>query len=380
MNSLDPKTLAFILVATLVPPFVVSWAAVYLVRRWAPALGLMDRPGERKVHEVVTPLGGGLGIWAGVIVTFGLMTLAVEIAPQISFISDRLPEAFHAHRDGMHSKIDSLWVLLGAGTVLVIIGLIDDRVGLDWKVRLGLQFGVAAICVAWQGWRITAFINIPLLTAAISVVWIVALINAFNMLDNMDGLSGGVATIAAAVLAAVLLLPTEPDSSAPQIFVGGFLLVFVGAIGGFLMHNLPPAKIFMGDGGSYFVGFCIAIATLLATFTGYHSETPHAILAPLFVMAVPFYDMLSVIIIRLKEGRSPFHADKSHLSHRLVDLGLSKWQAVLTIYLLTATCGLGALLLHRVDWLGAVLITMLIGCVLALIAILETTARRRIRS
>jgi len=121
----------------------------------------------------------------------------------------------------------------------------------------------------------------------------------------------------------------------------------------------------------------IAAATLLASYTGYQSERRHAILAPLCVMAVPLYDMLTVILIRLRAGRSPFEADKNHFSHRLTDLGQTKQQAVLTIYLLTATCGLGALLLHRVDTLGAVLIMLLIGCVLWLVAILETTARGR---
>ena len=106
----------------------------------------------------------------------------------------------------------------------------------------------------------------------------------------------------------------------------------------------------------------------------------HTVLAPLCVMAVPFYDMVTVIWIRLREGRSPFQADRSHLAHRLVELGLTKGQAVLTIYLTTATCGLGALLLHHVDGVGAVVILLMIFCVLSLIAILETTARRKLKS
>ena len=166
----------------------------------------------------------------------------------------------------------------------------------------------------------------------------------------------------------------------PQLFVAGFLLVIVGALLGFLWHNRPPARIFMGDAGSYFVGFCIAVTTLLATYTEYQGTRQHAVLAPLCVMAVPLYDMISVIWIRVREGRSPFQADKSHFSHRLVDLGLTKGQAVLTIYLTTATCGLGALLLHRVDLVGAVVIVLMIVCILGLIAILETTARRKMKS
>jgi UDP-GlcNAc:undecaprenyl-phosphate GlcNAc-1-phosphate transferase len=211
----------------------------------------------------------------------------------------------------------------------------------------------------------------------LSVLWIASLINAFNMLDNMDGLSAGVAAISCAVLAAFLMFPASGATEAPQLFVAGFLLVLVGALLGFLAHNRPPARLFMGDAGSYFVGFCVAVATLLATYTGYNSRDQHALLAPLCVMAVPFYDMLTVMWIRYGEGRSVFEADKCHFSHRLVDLGMTKGQAVLTIYLTTATCGLGALLLRRVDVFGAAIILLLIGCVLALIHLLESSSRRK---
>jgi UDP-GlcNAc:undecaprenyl-phosphate GlcNAc-1-phosphate transferase len=265
----------------------------------------------------------------------------------------------------------------------MIVGAIDDRHGLDWRVRLTIQIVVATVCVVTQGWRLTAFIDIPrlgwLISVFLSVGWIVALVNSFNMLDNMDGLSAGVAAIAAGILAVVLLVTPDPTTRQPQLFVAGFLLVLTGALLGFLWHNRAPASIFMGDAGSYFIGFCIAIATLLATYASYHTEARHAILAPLCVMAVPLYDMTTVIWIRIREGRSPFEADKNHFSHRLVDLGLSKGQAVLTIYLTTATCGLGAILLHQVDAIGAGIIVLLIVCVLLLIAILESTARRKLK-
>jgi UDP-GlcNAc:undecaprenyl-phosphate GlcNAc-1-phosphate transferase len=118
----------------------------------------------------------------------------------------------------------------------------------------------------------------------------------------------------------------------------------------------------------------MAVATIMATFSG--GDLPrHSVLAPLCVMAVPFYDMISVIIIRVRQRRSPFEADKNHFSHRLVELGMTKVQAVLTIYLMTATCGLGALLLHQVDAIGATFVVLLVACVLMLVAVLETTVR-----
>jgi UDP-GlcNAc:undecaprenyl-phosphate GlcNAc-1-phosphate transferase len=295
-----------------------------------------------------------------------------------SWLNPLIPAFARPHLAGLVHQTVALWVLLGGGTLLMIVGLLDDRFGLGWKLRLGLQCVVATICVLWQGWRLTAFIDVPWITWGLSVIWIVGLINSFNMLDNMDGLSAGVAAIAATMLAAVLLVTPDAQTRQPQLFVAGFLFVIVGALLGFLWHNRPPARIFMGDAGSYFVGFCIAVTTLLATYTEYQGTRQHAVLAPLCVMAVPLYDMISVIWIRLREGRSPFQADKSHFSHRLVELGLTKGQAVLTIYLTTATCGLGALLLHRVDLLGATIVVLMIVCILGLIAILETTARRKL--
>jgi UDP-GlcNAc:undecaprenyl-phosphate GlcNAc-1-phosphate transferase len=117
------------------------------------------------------------------------------------------------------------------------------------------------------------------------------------------------------------------------------------------------------------------VATIMATFSG--GDLPrHSILAPLCVLAVPLYDMSTVIMIRLRNGRSPFEADKNHFSHRLVELGMTKTQAVLAIYLMTATCGLSALLLHQVNTAGAVVIMLIVGCVLTLVGILETTVRR----
>ena len=382
--STDP--LLLFVGATVLSSLLVSWCATFALRFLAPHLGLVDQPGHRKVHTNPTPLGGGLAIWIGVITPFAFGQFALwriisdgEQNLANSFVA-RIAPNYLKHLPGIWGHSDSLWVILGAGTILMLVGLADDRWGLGWKVRLLLQFGLAGVCVAWQGWRATAFINIPLLTGMLSVIWVVAMINSFNMLDNMDGLSGGVAAITSGTLAAAMLLTLDPETGDPQYFVGGFLLVITGALLGFLVHNRPPARIFMGDAGSYFVGFCIAVATLLATYTGYRSENQLAVLAPVCVMAVPLYDMITVLWIRIREGRSPFQPDKCHFSHRLVDLGLSKGKAVLTIYLLTATCGLGALLLNRVDAVGAGIIILMILCVLALIAILETTALRKLRS
>ena len=132
----------------------------------------------------------------------------------------------------------------------------------------------------------------------------------------------------------------------------------------------------MGDGGSYLVGFLVAVAMLMATYSG-NSERPHAVFAPLCVMAVPLYDMTTVLWIRIREGRSPFIGDRSHFSHRLVDLGLSRTQAVLTIYLVTATCGLAAVLLTHVTIMQAAMVLGIVLCMLLLVVILESTGWRK---
>ena len=175
-----------------------------------------------------------------------------------------------------------------------------------------------------------------------------------------------------------MFMANSAENQGPQLFVGAFLLVYVGSLLGFLWHNRPPARLFMGDAGSYFIGYLLATSTLSATFAG-DNLPQHAILAPLCVLAVPLYDTVTVIWIRLRNGKSPFEGDKNHFSHRLVDLGMTKPQAVATIYLATATCGLGALLLHQVNGFGALIVLLLIGCVLLLVAILEAAARRMVK-
>ncbi|MGN6136108.1 MAG: MraY family glycosyltransferase [Aureliella sp.] len=369
-------SLLLFLVVTLAPSFLISVLAVGLVRRAAQRLGLLDKPGARKVHTTPVPLGGGLGIWAGVVGTFAAGSIGVLLLSRWPEAAHALPAELTRHLDGLLARLGQMWAIIAGGTVLMLLGLADDRRGLPWQLRIAVEFAVAAFCVYFQNLQFTAFVDLPWLTSGLSVLWIVALINSFNMLDNMDGLSGGVAAIAASMLAIMLLTHTDTPSQQPQIFVAAMLLVLVGALLGFLKHNWPPAKIFMGDAGSYLVGYWIAIATLLATYAGAQGTRPHAILAPLCVLAVPLYDMLSVIVIRLREGRSPFEGDKRHFSHRLVDLGMSKKQAVLTIYLATATCSLGALLLPRIDAVGAAIVVLSTACVLALVGILESTGQK----
>jgi UDP-GlcNAc:undecaprenyl-phosphate GlcNAc-1-phosphate transferase len=376
--------LAFVLLCV-VPPLLLSALTTGLLRRWAPAWGLVDRPGPRKVHHQPTPMGGGIAVWVSVITPLAIATvLGANLLPGLS-LNTLLPADVLEQLDVSQfaSRLSLLWGILAGATLLAVVGLIDDFRNLSWKPRLAVQLLVAVGLVV-GGVRGTLFLPSPIIAAAVTVVWILVLVNAFNFLDNMDGLSPGIALIAASLFAFVLLVGTPR----PHWLVAGVLLVLAGALAGFLCHNWPPAKIFLGDAGSYFIGCLLATLTVIGTFYENDPTTAantaantaaigrHVMLAPLFILAIPLYDFTSVMLIRLRRGQSPFQPDKNHFSHRLVELGLSKPHAVLTIHLATLMTGLGGVLLYQVaDWSGALLIIALIACVLALIAILETVAR-----
>ena len=343
--------------------FAIGTALSALARKVAPRFGLVDRPGGRKAHRAPTPMGGGVAIWLTTVAMLGLGALALAIFGRY------LPTQLAVHVDGLWSRGAELLVILALGTVIMVMGLIDDRYGLHWLPRLLIQFGLATALVLY-GVRITLFwpFHSPILTGALTVLWIVGLTNSFNFLDNMDGLAASVGLIAA-------LLFAIAQATVYSLFVPAVLLVMVGALGGFLVFNKPPASMFMGDAGSNFLGFMLGSLTVAGTFTRPDEHfSPYGVLSPLLVMSVPLYDTFSVILIRLREGRSPFQADRRHFSHRLVDRGLTAPQAVLTIDLVTLAGGLGALLLSHLSGPGAAVVLAQTACLIGIVVILEVAA------
>lgn len=361
------------LAACLIPSFVVSCSVTGFMRWLSPRIGLIDQPVARKVHTTPTPLGGGLGIVAGFLITASAAQVAVWWLLRQPELPLWIPDELRPHLSGVMARSGEFWMLAVAGVIVATMGFLDDYRPLPWQPRLFMQLATA-VALASCGFRATVFASQPWIGFVLTVLWIGLLINAFNFLDNMDALSSGIGLIASVMFSAVMLTST----SDPKWFVGGVLLVLAGSIAGFLCHNWPPARIFMGDAGSMFIGLMLACLTLHGTFYDAKQSTRSVILAPLCVLAIPLYDFTSVMLIRISQGRSPFQADKSHFSHRLVELGMSRKDAVLTVHLCTITTGIGALLLYRVqDWTGALLVLAMVLCVLAVVAILETVGRRK---
>jgi UDP-GlcNAc:undecaprenyl-phosphate GlcNAc-1-phosphate transferase len=341
--------------------FLTALLVTPLVRRLSPTLGLIDLPGLRKVHVVPTPRGGGIAIFLGL----GVACLCV--------VSGLLP-LWREKEPNATPELARLLLAIACGAVVLFLtGLADDRWNLSWKFRLGLQVLVAA-GVVQSGVQATVFVSQPWFGFLATMLWIMVLTNAMNFLDNMDALSAGIGLIASALFAVILLSLVR----VPIVPVAAILLFLSGSLLGFLFWNRPPATIFMGDCGSNLIGFLLATLTVAGTFYE-QSGSRHVMLAPLCVMAVPLYDFCTVIWIRLRQGRSPFHGDKSHFSHRLVELGLRPASAVLTIHLTTAMTGLGGLLLYQVPgWTGALLVVALVAMMLTVIGILEFVGRRTV--
>lgn len=352
----------------LVGSLILSAALTALSKRLAPRIGLVARPAADRYHRSVIPLGGGTAIFgtlAIAIVGSAAVVRFLIVPGHLHWITDRMaidPAAFFR-------RWDELAIILIGATVLFLIGLWDDRRPLGPSIKLIAQVVVAVAAAALAEVRVEFFIQNKAVTVAMSAFWIVLMINAFNFLDNMDGASAGIATIASAVLLTAAAFNG-------QVFVSGLALVFIGALLGFLVFNFPPASIFMGDAGSLVVGFFVALLTLRTTYYQQAQSGPwYPVLMPMVVMAVPLYDFASVTLLRLSQGKSPFAGDTQHFSHRLKRHGLTDTQTVLTLYLATLCTGLGATFLYQVNRVGAVLILVQTCLIIAIIATFETTVK-----
>ncbi len=349
--------------------FLICLAATYLVRRVSLRLGFVDRPGGHKTHKASVALGGGIALTLAICGPVLLGTLAAWLHHR-AYTSVPLPDILRPHMSGIASKLPSVLAIVAGAVVLHVVGLIDDCKPLGPWLKLIVQAAVALFICGPVGVRAIEVLP-PAGSVIVTALWMVLVTNAFNFLDNMDGLSAGVAATAAAIFAIAA-------ASTGQIFVPVMAWVMVGALAAFLCFNFAPASIFMGDAGSLVIGYWMAVITVLTTFYDpARNLTPLGVFVPVLVLAVPCYDVLSVVLHRLRQGESPFRGDRRHFSHRLVQNGLSQRGAVLTIYLATAATGLPAIVLPRVDWGLALLLVGQCACVVIMIAILEHVPRAR---
>ena len=359
-------------IALLIGSFAVSAVLTAVVRRLAVRTDFVCRPAADRYQGEkarIVPLGGGIAISA---------TLLIFILGAIAFVRFGVaPGHFGwvAERAGVKAgdflaRSDELLIILLSIVTLFAVGLWDDKKHLGPFFKLAVQFAVAIVAAAFAEIRVELFIESTLISSLLSAFWIVLMINSFNFLDNMDGASAGIAVIVSSILFAAAAF-------SGQIFVGGMALVFIGTLLGFLVFNFPPARIFMGDAGSLVIGFFVALLTLRTTYYHEaHSGQWYPVFMPLIVMAVPLYDFISVTLLRISQGKSPFVGDTQHFSHRLKRHGLTDAQTALTLYLATLCTGLGATFLYQVDLMGTILIFAQTILVLSIIAVFESTSRR----
>lgn len=329
----------YLIVSGMVAAFVVAYILTPQLIRLARRVGAMDSPDARKVHSELMPRIGGLAIYAGFIA--GVLVF-VPLSTEIK-------------------------ALLGGASVVMLLGLVDDIWGISPKIKLLGQIAAAAIATAggiqvefisnpFNGMAFGKMLPLGYLAAPVTIFWIVGVTNALNLIDGLDGLAAGTSAIAAVTIAAVALMEG-------QLLVSMMAMVLAVSIMGFLKYNFHPARIFMGDSGSMFLGFILANLAVMGLTKG---ATVISLFIPIVVLGIPIFDTFFAIVRRYLQGKPIFQADKGHLHHRLLDMGLTHKQTVLAIYGVNMTLGGSAVILSMLTtdqglWilLGIVLLSLI---------------------
>ncbi|PYE50669.1 undecaprenyl/decaprenyl-phosphate alpha-N-acetylglucosaminyl 1-phosphate transferase [Paenibacillus barcinonensis] len=335
------------MVAIFIIGFLVSMglalALTPLVKKFAVRIGAMDTPNARKVHTRIMPRLGGLGIYLAFIIT---------VAALLPFVS-----SWFTTRD-----MSFVSAFLIGGTIIVLIGALDDRFELSAKVKLLGQIVAASVVVFGFNIRVD-FVNIPFQDAyssletwvsiPLTILWIVGVTNAINLIDGLDGLAAGVSGIAIGTIAVMSFLMGNT-------MIALMCLVLLGSIIGFLFFNFHPAKIFMGDTGSLFLGFSLAMLSML----GFKQIAVVSFITPLIIIGVPLSDTLFAIIRRAVQRKPIFSPDKGHLHHCLRELGFSHRQTVLIIYGIAAFFGVLAIIQSSAAMFEANWVTFVVICIM----------------
>ncbi len=318
--TLDNRLIAYVALA-LLAALVISFLMTPVVRTFAYKVGAVDVPKDaRRMHKVPIPRLGGLAIFIGFMVSV-LILGGVR---------------------GGNGQMQS--ILLGS-VIIVVLGVVDDIMALPAMLKFVVQIA-AALIPALNGVVIQAFSNPNIfsdslywvlgpLSVPFTVLWIVAITNAVNLIDGLDGLANGVSAISATTMLVIALLASEAQ-------VAIVMAALVGACVGFMPYNLNPAKMFMGDTGATFLGYILATMSIQGLFK-FYAVISFAV--PFLILGLPIFDTTFAFIRRLAHGQSPMHADRGHIHHRLIDMGLNQKQAVATLYVISAMLGLSAVVL-----------------------------------
>ncbi len=361
-------TTALLPTLVLVASFALAAAIVPLAARLARRFGILDGPGPRKVHAAPTPRFGGLAVWGAFTLVVFTGYFGAPLLGGMAWAETRLAGPLAMLQEANRVETKLLAMMLG-GAIMFGVGLVDDVLGGRFPVGLKLAGQLLAALVLVLGGIRTDVLYYEPLNVVLSLLWVVGITNAFNLLDNMDGLSAGVAFAACLVLLLNAWLLGE-------FFISLVLVALMGSLLGFLVYNWHPASIFLGDCGSLFIGFTLASLTLLQRFVSHASSTYFPVLMPVLVLALPILDTATVVVIRWREGRPIYVGDSRHLSHRLVSLGMRPPLAVATIYLMSLGIGLGAVGLAHADLVHALLILVQALAVVAVVLVLLFYERR----
>ncbi|MCI8818264.1 MAG: undecaprenyl/decaprenyl-phosphate alpha-N-acetylglucosaminyl 1-phosphate transferase [Oscillibacter sp.] len=317
--TLDNQLIAYVALA-LLAALVISFLMTPVVRTFAYKVGAVDVPKDaRRMHKTPIPRLGGLAIFIG-------FMLSVLILGNVQG----------------NGQLQS--ILLGS-VIIVVLGVVDDIMALPAMLKFVIQI-VAALIPALNGVVIQAFSNpnvfsdslywvLGPLSIPFTVLWIVAITNSVNLIDGLDGLANGVSAISATTMLVIALLASEAE-------VAVVMAALVGACVGFMPYNLNPAKMFMGDTGATFLGYILATMSIQGLFK-FYAVISFAV--PFLILGLPIFDTAFAFIRRIAHGQSPMHADRGHIHHRLIDMGLNQKQAVATLYVISAMLGLSAVVL-----------------------------------
>jgi UDP-GlcNAc:undecaprenyl-phosphate GlcNAc-1-phosphate transferase len=346
--------------------FCTAAALTPLARVFGRRFGFIDEVNPAKIHNRPHVRCGGIAIFGAFMLILGGGLLLASCPAVVRM----LPAVIGAYLKNIPLVAVRLIAIFAGAALLFVVGLIDDRRPIRPVTKLIFQI-LSTLPLVFAGITIRFFIPGEIVGAILTIGWVVFITNAFNLLDNMNGLSSGVALMAALNFYLI-------SRAGGEVFMMAMFALLAGSILGFIPFNFPKASIFMGDCGSMFIGYLLAALSIMVTYYDAGVPTALPVVSPLIVLGVPIFDTLSVMHIRWKNGKPLMQGDQNHFSHRMVALGFSRVQAVLFIWFTTFTVGLSAVNLRWLGLVGAVVSLVQVFLFFTIIYLLESVAKKRL--